>query len=293
MRIRLPILFLLTLVCAWLLAALPAYAQKSKSKKRKPPTPTAPISRKILTLADSLVLQARALSDKRQEALALEKCRLALRNNPVQYEALWRASVLSSRIGARYSDEIRQTDYFENARAYASRALEIHPDFATANYAMALAIASLGTLSPLRGRLSARLEEKPYLDAALQNEPHHADAWQLMGRWQFKVANYTIFETLASRLLLGSIPHEASNQKAYDAMRHAIDDNPQRLDYYYDLARMYQLKGKRELAIQVLLQAQNVELITTEDLAISRQAEALLTQLQRRRKMKGPELEIR
>lgn len=279
--------FLLFSLLIWLLAC-PASVLAQKKKGAKP-KPTVAVPKRAITHADSLVLQARALVDKQQEAAALHKCQQALHDNPVQYEALWRASVLSSRIGGRYTDETRRASYFEDARAYAARALEIHSDFATANYAMALAVANLGTLSTLRGRLAARLEEKPYLDAALRDEPRHADALQLLARWQFKVAHYSIFEKLASRLLVGEAPTAATAVQAMQSLEQAIEINPSRIDYYYDLARMHQLQGQRNRAIEVLLLAEAVELVTTEDLAIRRQCADLLEKLQRRARPDPPE----
>ncbi|MBC7448353.1 MAG: hypothetical protein H7330_09870, partial [Hymenobacteraceae bacterium] len=129
---------------------------------------------------------------------------------------------------------------------------------------------------------------------ALRDEPGHADAWQLLARWHFKTANYTIFETLASRLLLGRIPHDATNAKAREAIQKAIELNPARIDYYYDLARMCLLKGRREAALQALVEGtEPAALVTTEDLAVSRQMERLLGQLNRRRHIRGPDLEPR
>lgn len=279
---------LLVLLIGLLASPATAWAQRQKKKSPKP-QPTVSVPPRAVSHADSLVLEARALVAQQQEAAALRKCQQALRDNPVQYEALWRASVLSSRIGGRYTDETRRTNYFEDARAYAARALEIHPDFATANYAMALAVANLGALSTLRGRLAARLEEKPYLDAALKDEPRHADALQLLARWQFKVAHYSIFEKLASRLLLGEAPSGATAAQAMHSLEKAIEVNPRRIEYYYDLARMHQLQGQRNRAVEVLLQTETVELVTTEDLAIRRQCADMLEKLQRRTRPDLPE----
>ena len=287
------IVTLLLLTGLWLLAAVPGRAQLLRKKKPSRAAAARPVSR-AFTRADSLVLRARALLAQRQEAAALELCRLALRDNPEQYEALWRASVLCSRVGARFSDETRQQQYYDEARDHAAWALEIHPKFATANFAMALAIAGSATLAPLRGRLAARLEEKPYLDAALRDEPGHADAWQLLARWHFKVANYTIFEALASRLLLGSVPQDATNAKAFEAIQRAIDLNPEQVSYYYDQVRMYLLKRHRAAAIQALVEArERATLVTTEDLAVSRQMERILQQLGRRQHLRAPDLEPR
>ncbi len=285
----------LGLLCLFLLlGTTPAWAQRSRRKAKAPVAAKPPPPPKTLTRADSLVLRARGLVEQRHESEALDLCRRALRDNPVQYEALWRASVLCSHIGGRFSDETRQQQYYNDAWGFGARALEIHPTFATANYAMALAVASDGSLAPLRGRLASRLNEKPYLDAALRDDPAHADTWQLLARWHFKTANYTVFESLASKVLLGRIPHDATNAKAREAIQKAIELNPSCISYYYDLARICLLKGRREAALQAMVEGlQRADLVTTEDLAVSRQMERLMRQLSRQRHIRGPELEPR
>lgn len=265
--------FLLTLV----LGGPGARAQKTTAKHTAPPVPVPAFVR-----ADSLVLRARALLARYQEADALDACKQAIQLNPTHYEALWRASELSSRVGVRFTDENRQEHYFQDARAYAARALDVHTSFAPANYAMALAITRLGALGTLRQRLSSRLESRPFLEAALAADPHYADAWQLMGHWQFKVANYSIFERFASRLLVGSVPRGATNARAVAALRRAIEYQPQRVELYYDLGRMYYLRGQHEKAAQVLADAQMLQPATNEELAVVRQCEALLDRIQRR-----------
>lgn len=240
--------------------------------------------------ADSLVALARTLEGKYQEAEALEKCRLALRFAPTHLDALCRASMLSSRLGGRFTDETRRAAYYEQAQGYAARAVDAFPQAATANYALALAITNVGSLAGPRGRFNARLDARPYLENALEADPRYAPAWQLMGRWQFKVANYNFFERLGSQLLTGSVPRGATNAKAVAALRRAIAYDSTHLDYHYDLARMYALRRRYPEAMEVLARAQIIDPVTAEELAVSRQCAALLEQLRRRRKLTLPEL---
>ena len=77
-------------------------------------------------------------------------------------------------------------------------------------------------------------------------------------------------------------------------LQKAIDLNPKQITYYYDLARMHLLTGQRPAATQVLVEAQQrAELVTTEDLAMSRQMEQILQQLARKRHLRVPEMEAR
>ncbi len=241
--------------------------------------------------ADSLVALARTLEAKYQEAEALEKCQLALRFAPTHLDALYRASILSSRLGGRFTDETRRATYYEQAQGYAARAVDAFPRAAPANYALALAITNIGSLAGPRGRFNARLDARPYLENALEADPRYAPAWQLMGRWQFKVANYNFFERLGSRLLTGSVPRGATNARAVAALRRAIAYDSTHLDYYYDLARMYALRRRYPEAMEVLARTQTIDPATAEELAVSRQCATLLDQLRRRRKMVPPDLE--
>src|SRR5688572_24402457 len=97
MRVRLSALLLL-LIC-WTTAGLQARAATSR--------------------VEALLLEANALLANAKDNLALLKFEEALTLEPDCYEALWKASLLNSRIGSRYSDQISKLRYYENAWRYA------------------------------------------------------------------------------------------------------------------------------------------------------------------------------
>lgn len=229
-----------------------------------------------------LLAQARELQLQYHESEALAKYEQALSKAPATYEALWQAAVLSVRIGARYTDETRKSAYFAAARLYASRALVVRSDGPEAHYAEALTLANQATLFTARGRLLAYREMRPHVFRAVELCPEWAEAWQLLGRWHYRVDHYTVLERLFSRLFLGGTPAGASTFQAIDALRRAHELDPHRIQYAYDLARVYLNRSQQTRATAVLQEAVALTPVTADELEISRRCRRLLEQLNRK-----------
>lgn len=272
------------LVCLWVLVVLAGlYARPAHGQFRKPkPKPAAPAESPVSDEVAKLLTQARTLQAQYKESEALAKYEQVLAKAPATYEALWQAAVLSVRIGARYTDETRKLAYFSAARLYSSRALVVRPDGAEGNYAEALALANQATLVTARARLLAYREMKPYVFKAVEQRPDFADAWQLLGRWHFRVDHYNLIERVYSRLFLGGTPDGASSNAAVNALLKAHELEPQRIQYPYDLARILLSQKLRTRAVAALQDAVEITPVTAEELEISRRCRKLLVQLNRR-----------
>lgn len=229
-----------------------------------------------------LLTEARALQQQYHESEALARYEQVLAKAPGNYEALWSAAVLSVRIGTRYTDDTRKSAYFAAARLYANRALVVEPEGGEANYAAAFTIVNQATLQSARGRLLAYREMKPYVFMAVARRPDWADAWQLLGRWHYRVDHYNLLERAFSRLFLGGMPSGAGSRKAIDALKRAHELAPQRIQFCYDLARVYRNQGQRGKALALLVEAQKLTPATSEELEISRRSRNLLVVLQRK-----------
>ncbi|GAB2783961.1 hypothetical protein GCM10027175_23110 [Hymenobacter latericoloratus] len=229
-----------------------------------------------------LLAQARTLQAQYHESEALAKYELALSKAPATYDALWQAAVLSVRIGARYTDETRKSAYFSAARLYSSRALVVRPDGAEGHYAEALTLANQATLLTARGRLLAYREMRPHVLRAVELCPEWAEAWQLLGRWHYRVDHYNPLERLFSRLFLGGTPAGASTFRAIDALQRAHELDPKRIQYAYDLARVYLNRSQQTRATAVLQEAVTLTPVTADELEISRRCRRMLEQLNRK-----------
>ena len=269
----------LLLLCCWLcLVAEPALAQPPQG----PPNPVAA----LISAPDDPpavqqhLFQAAAFAARFQDSEALGRYQAVLKTRPLHNLALWQAAVLSIKIGQRYTDETRKQAYYDAATDYANRALALRPEGGEANYAAALALFSQATLRHAKGRLAAYRELRSHVFLATEKRPDLPEAWQLLGRWQYRLAHYNVVERLASRLFFGATP-AATSMEAMNSLERARDLAPNRLQFRYDLARMYRYQGRRRRAIAELEAAAGIMPLTSEDLIISRLCRQMLPPLQR------------
>jgi regulator of microtubule dynamics protein 3 len=226
---------------------------------------------------DVLLRKAYELKTQYKETEALAVYEQIIAADAASFEALCHASLLHSRMGDRFTDDSRKLEHFNTARTYATRAYELNPLDARANYAMALSLSCLAMVSGPKQRLTLIAQVKDYLDATLYTDGGHADAWHLLGRWYFKMANLNFAEVAAYKMM-GGISEKANNQDAVYAMQMAIHHNPTNLRYYYDLACIYQEMKEKEFSVATLQQAValNLDLQTKEEMELSRRCKIML-----------------
>jgi len=273
----------------------PRVAAAQKTTTTSQPSPPASLEAGELTnrpparnslVPDSVALrqhlrQAAALQARYKDSEALAQYQEALRLNARNYVGLWRAAVLSVSIGNRYSDETRKKAYFSAARDYATRAVAVHPLGGESNYALALALFSEAGLLSARDRLRIFKELRTPVLLAVEHRPDLPEAWQLLGRWHYRVAHYNVLEKTFSRIFLGGYPQGASTRKAIAALEKARQLDSTRIQYCYDLARIYKYQGLRRRAIRVLEEAIKLPTYTSEDLTMNRLCQQLLPPLLR------------
>lgn len=259
---------------------LPHFKKKPAPLPARPTPPPAanaddpPAVRQLVT--EALLLKA---SFKDSEALA--KLQEVLKADPRHYFALWQAAGLSVRIGQRYTDETRKAAYFDAARTYADQALALRPEGAESNYAVALALFNQATLRTARARLTAFRDLRSHVVLAAERQPTWPDAWSLLGRWQYRVAHYSLLERLFSQVALGGVPAGASTKAALVSLEKAHRLDSTRLQFCYDLARAYRYQGKLQPAARLLRYAVKLAPVTNDDLTILRGCQQLLISLER------------
>ncbi len=214
-----------------------------------------------------------------KDAEALEKYELLLSANPEQLEALIKASIVCGRIGSRFTDDTHKGLYYQKAYTFAHKARSIDSLSAEPNYVMALSLSNMCQIVSLKDRMVQLNQIKMYLDDALAQDPRHAGAWHLMGRWAYKVANLSFAEKSANRLLTQLPLPTSTNQQAINAISKAIELDPSNLLYYYDLARVQRESDLKSECVETLQRALDQKLVTTEDLELSRRCKVLLQEV--------------
>lgn len=223
--------------------------------------------------------RADSLFDNNKEEQALVLYEKVLEEKPEHYKALWRSSLLSSRIGNRMEEDGEQEEYYNKAIDLAERSLKVDSTDTQSNYVMAVAMGRKALISGARDRVAASRSIKKYADRALEYDSTNAGGWHVLGRWHFKVANLSWIERTAANTLFGGIPGEASNKKAAEYIEKAIDLNEDYLLYYYDLATVYDELGEDEAAIETCITAIQKPSVLPDDDEVKKQCQQLIQDL--------------
>ncbi len=228
---------------------------------------------------ENLKKQADSLYRNYEENKALQLYEQVIEEDPNNYEALWRASFLNSRVGNRADDESTKEQHFNRAIELAERALTIDSTDVQSNFVMAVAMGRKALISGAKSRVAASRDIKKYADRALEADPDHAGALHVLGRWHFKVANLGWFERAAANTLFGGIPGDASNEKAAEYIKKATEQKEDYILYYLDLAKVYEEMGQEDSARESCKEAISMESKVMGDDELKRECQELIQQL--------------
>lgn len=203
-----------------------------------------------------LMARADSLRDHYKETEALNQYLKVLQVDSTNFRALWSAGFLYTRVGNRLSDRDRKIAYFRKAEILARKALKIDSTNAYSNWTMSVVFGRMAMVSDAKKRIALSRYIKYYAQKALSYDPRLAGAWYVLGKWNYRVANLSFAERMAARLLYGGVPSGASNQKAIEDYKKAIDFDGDKLLYWLDLATVYRKTGDKtneKAALQQLL----------------------------------------
>ncbi len=199
---------------------------------------------------ESLLNRADSLFSNYQEKAALEAYNKVLQEDSDNLEALWRTSLLYSRIGNQLNSEDQKTEYYNFAKQRAEQALQEDSTNSQANFVMSVAMGRMALIVGARERVAASRDIKKYAERALRADSTNAGAWHVLGRWNMEISDLNFAERLAANVLFGGIPEGASNENAVEYIQRAIELNPNFALYYYDLAKAYEALGQEQQAIE-------------------------------------------
>ncbi len=228
-----------------------------------------------------LLGSANRLRAANNEALAITKYESILKLDPGHFESLHSAALLYTRVGNRFSedDQSRKEDYYRKAKSLADRALAAQPNSAEAQFVMSVAVGRMGLISPTKERVASSKEVKKHAEEAIRLDPKHAGAWDVLGRWNSKVANLSFAEKAAANLLFGGIPEGASNENAVNCFTNALKYKPNYILYMYDLATAYYQVKNITKCKEMLNKLIKLAPKTQDDPGIQKEAKMMLASL--------------
>lgn len=200
---------------------------------------------------DSLTVLAKEKFDEGEEDDALTMYEKVLEKDPENYDALWNAAILHAREGYRLDDEGDQEEKFLKAMQLAEKVVELHPNKGHSWYAYAVAKGRMTEIIGTRDRIRAAHEIKDSIEKASEMIPEEALVWHLWGVWHSDVANVSRGERMAARFISRGLP-KASNEKAEEYLKRAVEMDENSILFRLDLARHYIETGEDEKAKNIL-----------------------------------------
>ena len=194
-----------------------------------------------------------ALGDKEYVAMhapaALEHYEAAIKEDPKNYEALWKASRSAVDLGEFEKNEDKRDDYFKRGELYARRAVEANPGDAEGHFSLARALGRNALTQSPRGRVKYASDVRNHALECLKLNPKHAGCLHVMGMWNAEVMRLNGFtRMIAKNFLGGQVFNSASWGEAKRYMEESVAADPDRITHHVDLAGVYRDTGDKAKA---------------------------------------------
>ncbi len=221
--------------------------------------------------------EARRLQETAHDKEALETYLSVLAQNPNHLRALCGASYLYGVVGKRNAKI--KFDFFNRSLQLAEHAHQMAPDDPEANFALAWAYGGIAMISPVREKVSLAKKIKPLIDLALRSNPLDDRAWYVLANWRYRIADASVLERAAARLLDEGLPESVTFESSIEAYRKAVSLRPDSILYRYELARTLLKVDRDDDALPQIEHALSVPVRTPDDPTLLAKCRALLKKI--------------
>src|SRR4051812_21250933 len=194
-----------------------------------------------------------ALGDKEYVAMnaaaALQHYEEAIKIDPKNYPALWKASRSAVDLGSYERDDEKREAYFKTAEDDARKAVEVNPGDAEGHFNLARALGKNALSQGPRGRIKYAKDVRSEALECLRINPKQAGCLHVMGMWNAEVMRLNGFtRMLAKNFLGGKIFDSANWAEAKRYMEESVAAEPGRIVHHVDLAGVYRDTGDKAKA---------------------------------------------
>lgn len=194
-----------------------------------------------------------ALGDKAHVEMkapdALRHYEEAIKADPRNYEALWKATREAVDVGEYHPDEKERDRLYTLAEQYARRAVEANPNDAEGHFHLARALGRKALSLGKRDQVKYAGDVRTHALDALRINPKHPGALHVMGMWNYNVMQLSgITRFMAKTFLGGKVFDSANWDDAQRYMEESVAIEPNRLVHHLDLARVYKARDHKEKA---------------------------------------------
>jgi tetratricopeptide (TPR) repeat protein len=194
-----------------------------------------------------------ALGDKEYVAMnasaALQHYEEAIKLDPNNYEALWKASRSDVDLGSYERNEEKRGLYYRNAELYARRAVAANAADAEGHFNLARALGKNALSQGPKARIKYAKEVRGQALECLKINPKQAGCLHVMGMWNAEVMRLSGFtRMMAKNFLGGQIFGSASWPEAKRYMEESVAAEPDRIIHHLDLGGVYRDMGDKAKA---------------------------------------------
>ncbi len=223
--------------------------------------------------------QAIEIEKKLDDALSLEAYKNVLAIDSKNLIALVKCAEYCSSIGARQKSTVAKKNWYLDLLTYANLALNLYPNAAEANYAMALCAGKFTEIETENKKILEYVREvKLYGDKALASNPNDAKSNYLMGKWHFQMITLSWVKKAAVKAFYGGLP-EAELDSAIKYMEKCRSIDKYFALNYLDLAKAYNQNREPAKAIAILKLLLKLATRCFDDTAIKEEGKNLLEKL--------------
>jgi tetratricopeptide (TPR) repeat protein len=221
------------------------------------------------------------------DAKALVHYQEALKAEPNNYEALWKASRaivdVADVIPASDKDvKERQKKMYTDAVALARKAIAANPNDTWGHFQYAAADGKRLLLLGKKEQIEASKNVRAEIDKALELDANNHLAWHALGRWHRRMDEIGGAKRLFGSILYGSIP-KGSFAESEKALRKAIELQPEYVIHYLELGRTLVALKKYDEAAEAFQKCIDLPKSIGKDDVVKGEARAELAALKKKK----------
>ncbi len=220
------------------------------------------------------------------DAKALEHYQAALKLEPANYEALWKASRamvdIADIIPATDKDvKERQQKSYTDATELARKAVAADPKDTWGHFQLAASNGKRLLMLGKKEQINASKEVRAEIDKAIELDPANHLAYHALGRWHRRMDEIGGAKRFFGNIVYGSIP-KGSYEESEKALRKAIELHPEFLNHYLELGRTLLALKKTDEAAECFQKAIDLPKTTSKDDMLKAEAKAELDKLKKK-----------